>query len=625
MSLNLPYAIQPVNTLSSIDNRYGPWITCAGALSGTSGTRCLGLTVGIIESGAVVEYWFKTGITNTDLVVKTMGGIGTLTGATNGLHLAYSGTSVALGGTLTGDTTFNSGVLLYNSHPDFTGEPFALIDKQYADDIATGLRPKAAVLAATVSGITLSGLQIIDGVQLSGGSRVLVKNQLSGQTNGIYSANTSTWGRTPDFDGAPTSETVSGSYVWVLTGNTNGNTAWVLDTPDPIIIHDITGTSLSFVLFNHVSDVQGQNGITVTPITGTHVVKLGGTLTGDTTINLASYDIKFVSGGVISCGANNCGFDSYNDYKLSGSTILSVPRKNFGDGNLAIGYNALLANSNGVQNTAIGTYVLQSNTTGNGNIGIGYAALNQKVAGSGNIGIGYNVLAGIGNGGSNVAVGYQALQDNTKGSYNTAMGSQAHVQNTCGSGNTAIGQGALFTNSIGGYNVAIGYDAGFNETGSNKLYIANSNTTTPLIYGDFAAGCVKINGHFKISGVTNGSTSDAVLVWDSGTTEVKKANITLNTVNVYNISANYTATCLSDFIGVTGGTGVCITLPASPKVGQKITVSDVCGNALADPIIIYGNGKCIAGDGCSTINTEYGSLTFINNNYGTWSAVAFVL
>jgi len=32
----------------------------------------------------------------------------------------------------------------------------------------------------------------------------------------------------------------------------------------------------------------------------------------------------------------------------------------------------------------------------------------------------------------------------------------------------------------------IGYQSGFNESGSNKLYIDNSNTTTPLIYGDFS-------------------------------------------------------------------------------------------------------------------------------------------
>jgi len=34
--------------------------------------------------------------------------------------------------------------------------------------------------------------------------------------------------------------------------------------------------------------------------------------------------------------------------------------------------------------------------------------------------------------------------------------------------------------------VALGYQAGYSETGSNTLYIANTSTTTPLIYGLFS-------------------------------------------------------------------------------------------------------------------------------------------
>jgi hypothetical protein len=39
----------------------------------------------------------------------------------------------------------------------------------------------------------------------------------------------------------------------------------------------------------------------------------------------------------------------------------------------------------------------------------------------------------------------------------------------------------------GSDNVFIGYQAGYNETGSNKLYIANSSSNT-IIYGDFSTG-----------------------------------------------------------------------------------------------------------------------------------------
>jgi len=42
--------------------------------------------------------------------------------------------------------------------------------------------------------------------------------------------------------------------------------------------------------------------------------------------------------------------------------------------------------------------------------------------------------------------------------------------------------------------------AGFNETGSNKLYIDNSSTSSPLIYGDFLTNSVTINGSFTVTG-----------------------------------------------------------------------------------------------------------------------------
>ena len=37
--------------------------------------------------------------------------------------------------------------------------------------------------------------------------------------------------------------------------------------------------------------------------------------------------------------------------------------------------------------------------------------------------------------------------------------------------------------------------AGKNEEGSNRLYIANSETTKPLIWGDFEGRMVVVNGN----------------------------------------------------------------------------------------------------------------------------------
>jgi integrin beta 8 len=90
----------------------------------------------------------------------------------------------------------------------------------------------------------------------------------------------------------------------------------------------------------------------------------------------------------------------------------------------------------------------------------------------------------------------------SSGAGNVGLGSETMLNNSSGRFNVAVGYRALRQNATGQGNVAIGYNAGFNETGSNKLYIANSNTNTPLIWGDFQAGVANINGKLGV-GVAN--------------------------------------------------------------------------------------------------------------------------
>jgi len=63
-----------------------------------------------------------------------------------------------------------------------------------------------------------------------------------------------------------------------------------------------------------------------------------------------------------------------------------------------------------------------------------------------------------------------------------------------------LGFGAGYAISIGQRNVCLGYKAGYNETGSDKLYIENSDATSPLIWGDFTADSVRINGDLHVLG-----------------------------------------------------------------------------------------------------------------------------
>jgi hypothetical protein len=71
-----------VGSNTSVDAKFGPYADVATAKSEIGSTlRYKGLTVGILVGGSVVEYWWKDGITDSDLVVK--GGAtawGTITG-----------------------------------------------------------------------------------------------------------------------------------------------------------------------------------------------------------------------------------------------------------------------------------------------------------------------------------------------------------------------------------------------------------------------------------------------------------------------------------------------------------------------------------------------------------------
>ena len=119
-----------------------------------------------------------------------------------------------------------------------------LVNKAYVDAIAQGLNPKQAVKCATTANITLSGFQTIDGYTTLAGDRVLVKNQTSTPTNGIYIAAVGAWTRAPDMD---VWAEVPGAYSVVLNGAQNGNTGWVSTSSDT---GTINVTPITFVQFS---------------------------------------------------------------------------------------------------------------------------------------------------------------------------------------------------------------------------------------------------------------------------------------------------------------------------------------------------------------------------------------
>jgi hypothetical protein len=179
--------------------------------------------------------------------------------------------------------------------------------------------------------------------------------------------------------------------------------------------------------------------------------------------------------------------------------------------NTAVGYQSLMSLTSGSNNTAFGYMSLNKTADGSSNTAIGYRAMLNNESGESNSAFGRDALKGNISGGTNVAFGNSALLNLIDGSENVAVGMDALNGNISGSGNAVIGFNAGYL-SVGTANVFIGYKAGYNELGDNKLYIANSDTSTPLIYGDFATGRVGIGVNGPVTALeVAASTSNSSL------------------------------------------------------------------------------------------------------------------
>ena len=139
----------------------------------------------------------------------------------------------------------------------------------------------------------------------------------------------------------------------------------------------------------------------------------------------------------------------------------------------------------------------------NRNVFIGYESGLSNISGNNNTFQGYQSGYSNISGDYNIFNGSISGYNNTTGHNNIFQGRQSGYNNTTGSYNTYLGYQSGLFNIVGDKNIFLGYQAGFFETGSNKLYIDNSNTSTPLIYGDFDRDSLDINGILSINGTLN--------------------------------------------------------------------------------------------------------------------------
>jgi len=181
-----------------------------------------------------------------------------------------------------------------------------------------------------------------------------------------------------------------------------------------------------------------------------------------------------------------------------------------GWGNVMVGYKAGYNNKksggtgiSGARNVFIGRQAGEENDVGGANVYVGAFAGNEKIESYRNVCVGDDA-GGVGSeGSSNVYVGYRAGYTN-RGDYNIIIGREAgsaetnYTLDSDFDNNVLIGYRSGFNNKTGSGNLFLGNFAGYSEEGSDKLYIDNSSTSTPLIWGDFYNNFVRINNYLGI-------------------------------------------------------------------------------------------------------------------------------
>jgi hypothetical protein len=134
--------------------------------------------------------------------------------------------------------------------------------KAYVDSVAEGLHIHEAAIAATTANVNLANAlengDVLDGITLATGNRILVKNQTTQSENGIYVVQASGQpSRAADFDTA--AEVDSGDFIFVYSGTVNGGTGWVQVNRPATIGTD----AIAFTQFSGAGTYLGGAGMTL--------------------------------------------------------------------------------------------------------------------------------------------------------------------------------------------------------------------------------------------------------------------------------------------------------------------------------------------------------------------------
>ncbi|HIA04438.1 MAG TPA: hypothetical protein EYN66_21515, partial [Myxococcales bacterium] len=317
---------------------------------------------------------------------------------------------------LTGAFNFGSSSGFSVPTPTSTGHATT---KGYVDSAIDGLGWKDSVRAATTVNGALSTAyasgQAIDGITLSTGDRILIKDQTASDDNGIYVVAAS---------GAPVRSSdmnqdseVRGAACFVREGTTQADTGWVCTVDTPVTIGT---TALPFAQFSGGGSLVGGDGVIISGNTVSVDLKASGS-----GLDFAAGDLGIAAGGV----TNAMLAGSIANAKLSNDAVtIAAGTALTGGGAVQLGSsvtlnvvdvgNAQIAANAGIADSKLATIAASNKVSGSA---VQLADTNATLVNAGGAG-GLEIKIGSTGGLQAVAAGLEAKLDGAGGLGSTASG-----------------------------------------------------------------------------------------------------------------------------------------------------------------------------------------------------------
>ena len=273
----------------------GATVTNSGALTLANTSVTNGMLAGSIANGKLANSSITIGSdavalggTQTDLNGLTSVDVDNITIDGNTISTTNTNGNLLLSPNGTGT------VDVANSRITTVATPTGATDaanKAYVDAQLQGLDVKNSVRVATTANGTLATAfangQTVDGITLSTGDRILLKDQSTGSENGIYTVNSSgAPTRATDFDAD--SEVTGGTFFFVEEGTVNADNGFVMTNDGSVTVGT---TALTFTQFSGAGQV----------IAGAALVKSGNTINvavDDSSIEVSSDALRVKASGI---------------------------------------------------------------------------------------------------------------------------------------------------------------------------------------------------------------------------------------------------------------------------------------------------------------------------------------